>query len=43
LPIVVAVTLLFAAFLLFSGKIGRLAGILMVVGYVCFFGVQYLL
>lgn len=41
--IVVAVTLLFAAFLLFTGKIGRVAGALMAIGYVAFFIVQYAL
>ncbi|ASJ70728.1 calcium/sodium antiporter [Granulosicoccus antarcticus] len=39
--VVVAVTLLFAAFLLFAGRIGRLAGALMSFGYLAFFGVQY--
>ena len=43
LPIVIAVTVLFAAFLLFTGKIGRLAGALMAFGYVAFFVAQYLL
>lgn len=43
MPIVVAVTLLFAAFLLFTGKIGRVAGGSMAVGYLGFTAVQYLL
>jgi cation:H+ antiporter len=43
LPIVLAVTILFAGFLLFTGKIGRVAGALMLAGYVAFFVVQYLL
>ncbi|MFK7893176.1 MAG: calcium/sodium antiporter [Granulosicoccus sp.] len=42
-PVVVAVTLLFAAFLLFAGRIGRIAGMLMAVGYLAFFVVQYFL
>jgi cation:H+ antiporter len=42
MPIVVAVTLIFAAFLLFTGKIGRVAGALMAVGYLVFTGAQYL-
>lgn len=42
-PVVVAVTLMFAAFLLFTGRIGRVAGMLMAVGYVAFFVVQYFL
>ncbi len=41
LPIVVAVTVLFAAFLLFTQKIGRIAGALMAVGYLVFIGAQY--
>ncbi|MFT4782465.1 MAG: cation:H+ antiporter [Paracoccaceae bacterium] len=43
LAIVIAVTVLFAAFLLFAGRIGRVAGALMSVGYLVFFGTQYLL
>jgi cation:H+ antiporter len=43
MPIVVAVTVLFAVFLLFSGKIGRVAGLLMALGYLIFFGVQFFL
>ncbi len=43
LPVVVAVTLLFAAFLLFTGRIGRIAGAAMAAGYVLFVGAQYLL
>ncbi len=43
MPVVVGVTVLFAAFLLFAGKIGRIAGALMSFGYLAFFGVQYLL
>lgn len=42
MPIVVAVTLIFAVFLLFVGGIGRLAGGLMAVGYLVFTGAQYL-
>ncbi len=42
MPIVVVVTLIFAAFLLFAGKIGRLAGALMAVGYLVFNLAQYL-
>lgn len=42
MPIVVGVTLLFAAFLLFTGRIGRLAGGLMAGGYLVFIAVQYL-
>lgn len=41
MPIVVAVTLLFAAFLLFAGRIGRVAGALMAVGYLGFTFAQY--
>jgi cation:H+ antiporter len=41
MPIVVAVTLLFAAFLLFAGRIGRVVGALMSVSYLAFFGAQY--
>jgi len=43
MPIVVGVTLLFAAFLLFTGRIGRLAGAAMAIGYLAFIGAQYLL
>jgi cation:H+ antiporter len=43
LPIVIAVTLLFAAFLLFAGRIGRLAGALMAFGYLAFIVAQYAL
>jgi len=43
MPIVVAVTVLFAVFLLFSGTIGRVAGLLMALGYLIFFGVQFFL
>ncbi|KMK68667.1 calcium/sodium antiporter [Puniceibacterium sp. IMCC21224] len=42
MPIVVAVTMLFAVFLLFTGKIGRVAGALMSAGYLVFIAVQYL-
>jgi cation:H+ antiporter len=42
MPIVVAVTLLFAAFLLFTGRIGRVAGAVMAAGYLVFTGFQYL-
>jgi len=42
MPIVIAVTLLFAAFLLFAGRIGRLAGAAMAAGYLVFTGFQYL-
>ena len=41
-PAVVGVTMLFAALLLFGGKIGRAAGILMLIGYVAFIASQYL-
>ncbi|MGY9047053.1 hypothetical protein P775_13830 [Puniceibacterium antarcticum] len=43
MPIVVVVTLIFAVFLLFAGKIGRVAGALMALGYLVFTGAQYLL
>lgn len=43
MPVVVAVTILFAFFLLFTGKIGRVAGAFMAFGYLCFFSVQYFL
>ena len=43
LPIVLAVTLIFAGFLLFAGKIGRVAGAAMVVSYLVFTAVQYLI
>ena len=42
-PVVVVVTLLFAGLLLLSGRIGRLAGLLMLAGYAAFIAVQYLL
>ncbi|MBD0865774.1 MAG: calcium/sodium antiporter [Rhodobacteraceae bacterium] len=42
MPIVVGVTMLFAALLVLGGKIGRSAGILMLVGYVTFIASQYL-
>ena len=41
MPIVVLVTLIFAAFLLYAGKIGRVAGAVMAIAYLAFFGVQY--
>ncbi|MBQ0832412.1 calcium/sodium antiporter [Marinobacter sp.] len=43
MPIVVGVTILFAIFLLFSGRIGRLAGALMAFGYLAFNGAQFIL
>lgn len=43
MPVVVAVTLLFAAFLLFTGRIGRPVGIVMAAGYLAFVASQYLL
>jgi cation:H+ antiporter len=42
MPVVIAVTVLFSLFLLFTGKIGRLAGALMAVGYLAFIFSQYL-
>ncbi|SDJ54190.1 calcium/sodium antiporter [Salipiger marinus] len=42
MPFAVAVTLVFAGLLLFSGRIGRTAGIVMVVGYGIFVAGQYL-
>ena len=42
-PVVVTVTLLFAGLLLLNGRIGRLAGLLMLAGYAAFIAVQYLL
>lgn len=41
MPIVVAVTLLFAVFLLFAGRIGRVVGALMAVSYLLFTVAQY--
>jgi cation:H+ antiporter len=43
LAIVIGVTLLFAVFLLFTGRIGRLAGAVMAIGYLVFTAAQYLL
>jgi len=43
MPIVVSVTLLFAVFLLFAGRIGRLTGALMFAGYLAFTGFQFLI
>jgi cation:H+ antiporter len=42
MPIVIAVTLVFAAFLLFAGRIGRVAGAVMAAGYLAFTAFQYL-
>lgn len=42
MPIVVGVTLIFAIFLLFMGRIGRIAGGIMAVGYIAFIAVQYM-
>ena len=42
MPVVVAVTVLFAVLLLFVGRIGRPAGIAMAVGYGTFVAAQYL-
>jgi cation:H+ antiporter len=39
---VVGVTVIFAIMLLFAGRIGRLAGTLMAIGYLVFTGAQYL-
>ena len=41
LPVVLAVTAIFAVFLLVIGRIGRTAGIVMVAGYLVFIAVQY--
>jgi cation:H+ antiporter len=41
MPIVVGVTLVFAVFLLFFGRIGRIAGGAMAVGYLAFLVAQY--
>ncbi len=41
LPIVLAVTLVFAAFLLFAKQIGRTAGIAMAAAYIAFIALQY--
>ena len=41
MPIVVLVTLMFAYFLLFAPRIGRMAGAFMAIAYLAFFGVQY--
>jgi cation:H+ antiporter len=41
LPIVLAVTLVFAVFLLVTGKIGRVAGGVMAAAYVLFTVAQY--
>jgi cation:H+ antiporter len=41
MPIVVGVTLIFAVFLLFFGRIGRIAGGVMAVGYLAFLVAQY--
>ena len=43
LAIVIGVTLLFAIFLLFTGRIGRLVGSAMAVGYLAFTAAQYLI
>jgi len=43
MPIVVGVTLLFAVFLLFAGRIGRVTGAVMVAGYLAFTGFQFLI
>lgn len=43
MPAVVAVTILFAVSLLIAGRIGRVAGALMTVGYLIFFGAQFFL
>ena len=42
MPVVVAVTMLFAALLVFGGRIGRAVGFLMLIGYVIFNTSQYL-
>lgn len=41
MPAVVAVTIIFAFFLLFVGKIGRVTGAAMALGYLVFLGVQF--
>lgn len=41
-PVVVAITMLFAALLVLGGKVGRSVGTLMLVGYVVFITSQYL-
>lgn len=41
-PVVVAITMIFAALLIFGGKIGRAAGGLMLLGYAAFIASQYL-
>ncbi|WP_108482234.1 calcium/sodium antiporter [Oceaniglobus ichthyenteri] len=43
MPIVIVVTLLFAVFLLFTGRIGRLSGALMAVAYLIFTVAQFAL
>jgi cation:H+ antiporter len=43
MPVVVAVTILFAVFLLFVGRIGRVTGAVMAIGYLSFLGAQFLL
>jgi len=43
LAVVIGVTLLFAVFLLFTGRIGRLAGAAMAIGYLAFTAAQYLM
>ncbi len=43
MPVVVAVTILFAIFLLFVGRIGRVTGAVMAIGYLSFLGAQFLL
>jgi len=43
MPIVVGVTLLFAVFLLFAGRIGRVTGAVMAAGYLAFTGFQFLI
>jgi cation:H+ antiporter len=43
MPVLVAVTILFAVFLLFTGKIRRVTGVLMALGYLSYFVAQYLL
>ena len=41
-PVVVGITMVFAALLMFGGKIGRTAGIVMLIGYLVFIVIQYL-
>ena len=41
MPVVVAVTLVFTVFLLFVGRIGRIAGGVMAIGYLAFIAAQY--